>query len=93
MLILSYPVHVMTLADNSLTQDVLSIAAYCLSPEGDLIRSRLTVVSRVAKSIKHKRNRKSNDTTTTREDFTGTNIVQIQPACNPPSTNPIALKL
>jgi len=36
---------------------------------------------------------KQNDATTTREDFTGTNIVQIPPACNPPSTNVIALKL
>ena len=43
--------------------------------------------------VKHKRNRKSNDATTTREDFTGTNVVQIRPACNPPSTNAITLKL
>jgi len=47
---------------------------------------------RVAKSSRSTR-RKTNDATTTREDFTGTNIVQIRPACNPPSTNAIALKL
>ena len=36
---------------------------------------------------------KQNDMTTAREDFTGTNVIQIRPACNPPSTNAITLKL
>jgi len=49
-------------------------------------------VSRAAKSSRSARC-KTNDTTTICEDFTGTNVVQIWLACNPPSTNAIALQL
>ena len=54
--------------------------------------SRLAVVSHVAKSSRST-HCKTNDATTTREDFTGMDVVQIRPAYNPPSTNAIALKL
>jgi len=54
--------------------------------------SRLTIVSRAAKSSRNA-HRKTNDVTTTRKDFTGMNVVQIRLACNLPSTNAIALKL
>ena len=56
------------------------------------ILSRLTVVSHTAKSSRSACC-KTNDAPTTHEDFTGTNVVQIRLACNPPSTNAVTLKL
>ena len=45
--------------------------------------SRLTVVSRSA-SKRKTCTADNNDVTTTRKDFTGTNVVQFQPSCNSP---------